>query len=227
MEGLPYPTNVRPTRASILRAVEIEASRVPPRRDSLGYWWETPGRLAYPDARRMLLLCDGGGSNASRRYVFKYHLEPLANRLGLEIRVAHYPPYCSKYNPIEHRFFPHVKQACQGLLLTSTEVTCQAMARTSTKKGLKTTVHVLAGDYPTGEGYPESYREAMQIRFDEELPVWNYRATPARCHRESESRRRARTIATARSQCAWANRQRSTERHNHDKSRGCGNIRTN
>jgi hypothetical protein len=66
----------------------------------------------------LLLLCDGGGSNASRRYVFKYHLEPLANRLGLEIRVAHYPPYCSKYNPIEHQFFPHVTQACQGLLLT-------------------------------------------------------------------------------------------------------------
>jgi hypothetical protein len=60
--------------------------------DSLGYWWETYGRLAYPDARRLLLLCDGGGSNASRRYVFKYHLEPLANCLGLEIRVAHYPP---------------------------------------------------------------------------------------------------------------------------------------
>jgi hypothetical protein len=148
--------------------------------DSLGYWWETHGRLAYPHSRRMLLLCDGGGSNASKRYVFKYHLEHLANRLGLEIRVAHYPPHCSKYNPIEHRFFPHVTRACQGLLLTSTEVTCQAMARTSTKKGLRTTVHVLAGDYPTGEGYPESYRAAMKIRFDEELPVWNYRAIPTK-----------------------------------------------
>jgi hypothetical protein len=148
--------------------------------DSLGYWWETHGRLAYPDASRMLLLCDGGGSNASKRYVFKYHLEQLANRLGLDIRVAHYPPHCSKYNPIEHRFFPHVTRACQGLLLTSMELTCKAMARTSTKKGLKTTVHVLTGDYPTGEGYPDSYRKAMKIRFDEELPVWNYRATPVK-----------------------------------------------
>ena len=148
--------------------------------DSLGYWWETHGRLAYPGARRMLLLCDGGGSNASRRYVFKYHLEPLAIRLGLEIRAAHSPPDCSKCNPIEHRFFPHVTRACQGLLLTSTDAACQAMARTSTKKGLKPTAHVLAGDYPTGEGYPEKYRESMTIRFDEELPVWNYRATPAK-----------------------------------------------
>jgi hypothetical protein len=50
-------------------------------------------------------LCDGGGSNSASRYVFKEELQKLADRLGLEIRVAHYPPYCSKYNPIEHRLF--------------------------------------------------------------------------------------------------------------------------
>lgn len=87
----------------------------------------------------MLLLCDGGGSNASNRYVFKYHFEQLANRLGLELRMAHYPPYCSKYNPIEHRLFPHVTQACQGLLLTSLEVAVATMQKTATKKGLRTT----------------------------------------------------------------------------------------
>jgi hypothetical protein len=149
--------------------------------ESLVLWWETQGHPAYPNARCILLLCDGGGSNASKRYVFKYHLERAANRIGLEIRVVHYPPYCSKYNPIEHCFFPHVTRACQGLLLTSTEITCQAMSRTSTKQGLKTTVHVLAGDYPIKEGYPESYPNAMKIRFDEELPAWNYRAIPGKC----------------------------------------------
>ena len=106
--------------------------------DSLGCWWETHSRPVFPLLRaRMLTVCDGGGSNASNRYVFKYHLERLATRLGLEIRVAHYPPYCSKYNPIEHRFFPHVTQACQGLLLTSLEVTCQAMAKASLEQGLE------------------------------------------------------------------------------------------
>lgn len=149
--------------------------------DSLGLWWQRHGQPAYPQSRRLLLLCDGGGSNASNRYVFKYHLERLAQRIGLEIRVAHYPPYCSKYNPIEHCFFPHVTRACQGLLLTSTEVTCQAMARTTTKQGLKTTVQVLPGDYPLKEGYPDDYPETMKIRFDEELPAWNYRAIPGKC----------------------------------------------
>jgi hypothetical protein len=97
------------------------------------------------------------------------------------LRLAHYPPYCSKYNPIEHRFFPHVTQACQGLLLTSLEVTCRAMAKASTKQGLKTTVHVLPGDYPLKEGYPEDYPKIMKIRFDETLPAWNYRAIPDKC----------------------------------------------
>jgi hypothetical protein len=147
--------------------------------DSVASWWETLGQFAYPQARRLLLCCDGGGSNAANRYVFKYHLERLAKRIGLEIRVAHYPPGCSKHNPIEHRFFPHVTRACQGLLLTSVEVTCEAMAKTSTRQGLQTTVHVLASDYPIKEGYPEDYKETMQIHFDEELPVWNYRAIPS------------------------------------------------
>lgn len=149
--------------------------------ESLGYWWQTHGHPCYPNARRMLLLCDGGGSNASHRYVFKYHVERLANRIGLEIRVTHYPPNCSKYNPIEHRFFPHVTRACQGLLLTSTEVASEAMARASTRQGLTTTVHVFAGAYPLKEGYPDGYTKAMKIRFDEELPAWNYRAIPGKC----------------------------------------------
>ena len=148
--------------------------------DSIAYWWETHSRLAYPNARRMLLLFDGGGSNAANRYVFKYHLERLASCLGLELRVAHYPPYCSKYNPIEHRLFPHVTRACQGLLLKSLQVACDAMRKTHTKTGLKTTVHVLAGEYPLKEGYADDYRETMKIRFDAELPAWNYRAIPTK-----------------------------------------------
>ena len=62
----------------------------------------------YPDATSILLLCDCGGSNAANQYLFKQDLQELVNAIGIEIRVAHYPSYCSKYNPIERRFFPHV-----------------------------------------------------------------------------------------------------------------------
>jgi len=148
--------------------------------DSMADWWNRFGQTAYPRATSILMLCDGGGSNAANRHVFKYHLEQLADRIGREIRVAHYPPYCSKYNPIEHRFFPHVTRACQGLLFTSLEVVCQAMARASTKTGLSTTVRVLTGDYPVGEKAPKSYKRTTKIAFDQELPAWNYRAVPAK-----------------------------------------------
>ena len=76
--------------------------------DSIAAWWEQHGCQLYPQAKKLLLLCDGGGSNSATKYLFKEDLQKLANRLGLEIRVAHYPPYCSKYNPIEHRMFAHV-----------------------------------------------------------------------------------------------------------------------
>src|SRR4030095_8138150 len=82
--------------------------------DSVALWWEQAGRTAHPRAKRLLVLGDGGGSNSATQYLFKEDLQGLANRLGVEIRVAHYPPYCSKHNPIEHRVFPHVTRACQG-----------------------------------------------------------------------------------------------------------------
>jgi len=82
--------------------------------DSLFQWWMNEGIIHYPKAKSLLILCDGGGSNSSRHYIFKEDLQKTANALGLEIRIAHYPPYTSKYNPIEHRFFPHVTRACEG-----------------------------------------------------------------------------------------------------------------
>src|SRR5207237_8904813 len=74
------------------------------------------GVPAYPNAHRRRIPCDGGGSNRASQHLFKEDLQKLADRLGLEIRVAHYPPYCSKHNPIEHRVFPHVTRACQGVI---------------------------------------------------------------------------------------------------------------
>lgn len=146
--------------------------------DSLASWWEKHGRAAYPQAPSILVLCDGGGSNSSSRYLFKQALEQLADRIGLEIRVAHYPPYTSKYNPIEHRFFPHVTRACQGVIFTSLEVVRDHMARASTSTGLRTTVEILPGNYPTGQKVPKEYKKTMRILFDQELSAWNYRAIP-------------------------------------------------
>jgi len=79
-----------------------------------------------------LLLCDGGGSNPSNSWLFKQDLQQLANQTGLEIRVAHFAPYCSKHNPIEHRVFPHVTRACEGMILKSVDIVKSLMERTAT-----------------------------------------------------------------------------------------------
>lgn len=146
--------------------------------ESLKLWWEKYGKYDYPDATTLLLLCDGGGSNSSRHYIFKEDLQKLVNDIGISIRIAHYPPYCSKYNPIEHRFFPHVTRACQGVIFENHQIVKQLMEKTSTQTGLTTTVDILDKTYQTGRKYASDFKENMPIIFDDHLSQWNYRAVP-------------------------------------------------
>jgi hypothetical protein len=146
--------------------------------DSLRQWWSARGRYDYPQATSLLILFDSGGSNSCRHYLFKQDLQHLADELSLEIRVAHYPPYCSKYNPIEHRLFPHVTRACQGVVFTSLDVVTQLMAQTKTQQGLSVIVNVLDKLYLTGRKVADSFKQNMPIVFDAFLPQWNYRAIP-------------------------------------------------
>ncbi len=146
--------------------------------DSIRNWWYLQGRYDYPHATSILLLCDGGGSNSSHYYIFKEDLQKLADEIGVAIRVAHYPPYCSKYNPIEHRLFPHVTRACQGVIFKSIEIVKELMEKTTTSKGLQVTVQILDKVYETGCKVADDFKETMRIVFDEFLPQWNYTAVP-------------------------------------------------
>jgi len=147
--------------------------------DSIERWWESRGRRLYPRATSILLLCDGGGSNSASQYLFKEDLQRLVDRLGIEIRVAHYPPYTSKYNPIEHRLFPHLTRACQGVIFESVELVKELMEKAKTSTGLRVTVEILDKVYQTGRKYEVGFKENMKIVFDEILPKWNYRAIPS------------------------------------------------
>lgn len=146
--------------------------------DSIGAWWEGHGRVAYPRAKKLLVLCDGGGSNSASRYVFKEELQKLSTRLGLEIRVAHYPPYCSKYNPIEHRLFPHVTRACRGVIFRTLETVRYYVSKTETGTGLTVQVGILEKVYQTGRKCAAGFKKSMKIVFDKFLPKWNYTAVP-------------------------------------------------
>jgi hypothetical protein len=147
--------------------------------DSIAWWWENYGRVLYPDARSLCLLCDGGGSNSAEKYLFKEDLQKLADRLEREIRIAHYPPYCSKYNPIERRLFPHATRACQGVIFDSVATVKRLLEKTRTVTGLGVVVAVLDKIYQTGRKYAEGFKRTMKIVFDDDLPKWNYRAIPA------------------------------------------------
>ena len=118
------------------------------------------------------------GSNDARHYVFKQDLQALADEIGVEIRIAHYPPYCSKYNPIEHRLFPHVTRACQGVVFTSVELVKELMEKTQTQTGLKAFVHIIDKVYQTGRQVADDFKQNRRIVFDAVLPQWNYRAVP-------------------------------------------------
>lgn len=146
--------------------------------DSLRHWWYTHGQSIFSRATSLLLKCDGGGSNDARHYLFKQDLQALSDEIGIEIRVAHYPPYCSKYNPIEHRLFPHVTRACQGVVFTSIELVKELMETTHTKTGLKAFVHIIDKVYQTGRKVTKGFKKTMRIVFDEFLPRWNYCAVP-------------------------------------------------
>jgi len=146
--------------------------------DALEDWWRGFGRDLYPQATSLLLLCDGGGSNSSRTYLFKADLQTLVNRLGLPVRVAHYPPYTSKYNPIEHRLFPHLTRACQGVIFTSVALVKQLMEKARTRTGLSVVVDVLDKIYETGRKVAEEVKQTLNILRDAILPLWNYQILP-------------------------------------------------
>ena len=146
--------------------------------DSVARWWLLHGRHDHPHAKRLLILCDGGGSNPSRSPLFQQDLLSLANTINLEVRIAHYPPYCSKHNPIEHRVFPHVTRACEGVVFESVQLVKQLIENTQTSTGLKVTVDILDRAYETGRKVAQDIKSSLRIVADALLPAWNYTVLP-------------------------------------------------
>ena len=146
--------------------------------EAIRQWWLDYGKIEYPNSTKLLLLCDGGGSNSSRHYLFKEDLQKLSNELNIEIRIAHYPPYTSKYNPIEHRLFPHITRNCQGIIFKTIDLVNNLMEQTTTSKGLNVVSRILDKTFETGRKVAKGFKENMKIKFDDFLPKWNYVAVP-------------------------------------------------
>lgn len=148
--------------------------------DSFRWYWNRIGQQCYPHAASILLLLDCGGSNSAAKYLFKHDLQNVVNDIGIPVRLAHYPSYCSKYNPIERRFFPHVSRACTGMLFDTLDRAAALMKKASTSTGLQTTVNVIKRLYETGRTATEAIKQTIRqtLTFHNLLPKWNYTITP-------------------------------------------------
>jgi hypothetical protein len=146
--------------------------------NTLRTWWNTQGRRAYPDADRLLITADSGGSNGKRRRTWKTELAALAAETGLAISVCHLPPGTSKWNKIEHRLFSQITMNWRGRPLTNHETILNLIGATTTDTGLAVTATLDTGTYPTGIKISDSEMQALPITRDEFHPDWNYTLHP-------------------------------------------------
>ena len=149
--------------------------------DNIARVWREHLKEQYPNARTLVILCDGGGSNSSSHRIVKQDLMDLANKLGIRLLMVHYPPYCSKFNPIEHRLFSQITRSWSGAPLMSLQNAADRAAMTTTKNGLKVHVHINSKTYDIKRPIVESYQKrlARQVIFAPELGQWNYLVKPA------------------------------------------------
>lgn len=146
-------------------------------------WWNQYGCQQYEPDKPILILCDGGGANGSRNRLFKEQMQQLSDETALCFRLAHYPPYCSKYNPIEHLLFPSVTRAWNGVMLDSTQTAANLLEKRSSNStsGLKIIVQTCQRTFETGKKVTNQFLDNYTITHDKILSNWNYRVTPNKC----------------------------------------------
>ena|SRR5437868_905117 len=143
-------------------------------------WWKKMGSKRYPQARELLIVADGGGSNSSRCRLWKVALHELATQLGIPIHVSHFPPGTSKWNKIEHRMFCHITQNWRGQPLVSHEVIVQLIANTTTRTGLKIRAELDRGRYPAGIKVSDAEFAAVNLERADFHGDWNYTLQPGK-----------------------------------------------
>jgi hypothetical protein len=145
--------------------------------DTLCDWWRL-SQPHYPQAKRLLIEADSGGSNAARSRRYKKRLQDFADESGLEITVSHYPPGTSKWNPIEHRLFSQIAATWAGHVLSTLLILLGFIRRTTTTTGLKVTATYFERTYLTGLKVTNAEFKTIQLTRHEICPQWNYTIRP-------------------------------------------------
>lgn len=141
-------------------------------------WWRRMGKIRFPQATEILINADGGGSNGSRSRLWKVALQSLADKTGLKVTVAHFPPGTSKWNKIEHRLFCHITQNWRGQPLTSHEIMVKLIGQTTTRKGLKVKSALDCNSYPAGKKVSDQELAEVNLRRTKFHGDWNYSVLP-------------------------------------------------
>ncbi|MDR0627609.1 MAG: ISAzo13 family transposase [Bifidobacteriaceae bacterium] len=145
---------------------------------TIGAWWAEMGRPRYPDAKRLLVCADGGGSNSARGWAWKFELAEMAARTGLDVTVAHLPPGTSKWNKIEHRMFSFISMNWRAKPLVSHEVIVNLIGSTTTQAGLTIRCELDTRPYRLGAKYTDAQKAALPLVRDDFHGDWNYTLTP-------------------------------------------------
>jgi transposase len=141
---------------------------------SIRRWWQARGRDDYPQATRLLITADAGGSNSYRYRLWKAELAALAAETGLAITVCHFPPGTSKWNKVEHRLFSHITLNWRGRPLTSHEVVVKTIASTRTRTGLRVQAELDTATYPIGVSVSTARMQALPLVPHSWCGSWNY-----------------------------------------------------
>lgn len=146
--------------------------------ETIKKWWTQMGNHFYPEAKKLLITADGGGSNSSRSRLWKKELQNLSNEIGIIIEVCHFPPATSKWNKIEHRLFSYIAQNWRGKPLLSYEVIVNLIGSTTTTKGLNVVCELDQDKYDIGIKVTDKELENFNLKRDEFHGEWNYKISP-------------------------------------------------
>lgn len=146
--------------------------------NSIRSWWSSMGKELYPDAKKLMITADGGGSNGRRNRLWKSCLQDFANETGLEIYVSHFPPGTSKWNKIEHRLFSQISKNWRGRPLETLEIIVSLIGSTTTDSGLTVKCVVDENDYPKGIKIDDIQLASLNLTPNEWHGEWNYMIAP-------------------------------------------------
>ena len=151
---------------------------------SIRRWWSSMGLKEYPEAERLLICADSGGSNGYRIRLWKLELQSLVDETGLWVTVCHLPPGTSKWNKIEHRLFSYISMNWRGRPLISHEVVVKLIGATMTKSGLKVRAKLDKRKYPLKVKVSDEDMKSLNIEPHEFHGEWNYTIKPRKLKKQ-------------------------------------------